>query len=80
MCAANYIDILRNEMLPFAEDRMSLKWEFMQDNVPKHSARSVKLGFQQNEVSVIRWPPQLQDLNPIEHLWGGLKHKIGNFK
>ena len=42
MNAADYIDILQNKMLPFAEDKMPLKWEFMQDNDPKHSARSVK--------------------------------------
>ena len=34
MNAADYIDILQNKMLPFAEDEMSLKWEFMQDNYP----------------------------------------------
>ena len=29
MNAADYIDILQNKMLPFAEDEMPLKWEFM---------------------------------------------------
>ena len=40
--AADYIDILQNKILAFPEDEMPLKWEFMQDNDPKHSARSVK--------------------------------------
>ena len=52
----------------------------MQDNDPKHSARSVKSWFLENQVPVMEWTPQSPDLNPIEHLWGVLKNKIGAFK
>ena len=81
MNAADYREILKDKMLPFAEDKKPLKWEFIKDNNPKHSDRSVKSWLQQNEVPVMEWPSQSPDLNPTEeHLWGVFKKKIGNFK
>ena len=71
-----YKGILENHMLPFAEDHLPLTWIFMQDNDPKHKARSVTKWFSDQKIRVLDWPPQSPDLNPIENLWMNLKSSI----
>ncbi|XP_055633465.1 uncharacterized protein K02A2.6-like [Toxorhynchites rutilus septentrionalis] len=48
-----YAQILRDVMLRHAEWEMPLKWKFMQDGYPKHSAKTVKKWFQDNKVNVM---------------------------
>lgn len=55
MCAADYVNILSNTMLPYAEEEMPVKWEFMQDNDPKYSSKLVKNLFQDNSVNLLEW-------------------------
>ena len=44
-----YLDILKKHMEPFAFDSMPIKWNFRQDNDPKHSSNVVKkFGFVRN--------------------------------
>lgn len=71
-----YLNILRDHMEPYAFESMPVSFTFMHDNDPKHTARTIKSWLSQEKVSVLSWPAQSPDLNPIENLWKDVKVKI----
>jgi DDE superfamily endonuclease len=70
-----YHQILVHHAMPSSNRIIDGKWTFMQDNNPKHSAQKIKnyLKTKSSEpnarMTVMNWPPQSPDCNPLELLW-----------
>ncbi len=73
--AAIYQEILEHFMLPSA-DKLVADFIFQQDLAPAHNAKCTKSWFNGHGVTVLDWPANSPDLNPIEKLWGIVKRKM----
>ncbi len=75
--SAIYQEILEHFMLPSADKLYGdADFIFQQDLAPAHTAKGTKSWFNDHGVTVLDWPANSTDLNPIENLWGIVKSKM----
>ncbi len=77
--ATAYLSIVADHVHPFMTTVYpSSDVYFQQDNAPCHKAQIISDWFieHDNEFTLLKWPPQSPDLNPIEHLWDVREHEI----
>lgn len=67
--AQSYIHILRNYLLPFAEEQLRVNWMFQQDGASVHTEKVVKKWFHDDGILVIERLAKSPDSNPIENPW-----------
>jgi hypothetical protein len=75
--ATTYNDIVDNSVLPTLWQQFGEgTFLFHNDNALVHKARSIQKWFVEISVEELDWPAQSTDLNPIEHLWDELEHRL----
>ncbi len=75
--AAIYQEILEHFMLHSADKLYGdADFIFQQDLAPAHTAKGTKSWFNDHGVTVLDWPANSPDLNPIENLWSIVKRKM----
>ncbi|KAG2456338.1 TCB1 transposase, partial [Polypterus senegalus] len=76
---ASYQEILEHFMLPSAEKLYGDEdFIFQHDLAPAHSAKTTGKWFTDHGITVLNWPANSPDLNPIENLWDIVKRKLRN--
>ncbi|KAJ7316665.1 hypothetical protein JRQ81_002827 [Phrynocephalus forsythii] len=80
--AAVYQEILEHFVLPSADELYGDANFIIQQNylAPAHTAKSTKTWFSDHGITVLDWPANLPDLNPIENLWGIAKRKMRDLR
>lgn len=77
MNQGQYAKILQDRLLPQMREWFNGDdCVFMHDGAPCHKAKSVGKFLDDHGVSVLPWPGNSPDMNPIENLWAIVKKKI----
>ena len=74
--ATVYKEILKKHVVPNLRNAIDQAAIFMQDNAPCHTAKSVQTFLSEENVTVMDWPAQSSDMNPIENIWKLLNERV----
>jgi len=78
MNSQQYLQVLRNELRPQLRRwyRKTEGFQFMHDGAPCHRASAIKTYLETEKISVLDWPGNSPDMNPIENVWKVMKDQL----
>jgi transposase len=76
MTAQRYVDTLKSYLVQNKSKSTIKKMVFQQDNASCHTAKLTRAFFSEIGLTVLPWPPNSPDLNPIENIWSMLKQSV----
>ena len=77
MNSDKYKATLQSHLLSVLErDFADGDWIFLQNLAMCHTSKKMHTFFEEKDVTILDWPGNLPDLNPIENLWAIIKRRI----
>lgn len=77
MRSQQYEDVLRTHLIPtISRDFPQGGAIFQQDKAPCHTSNHMKRFFASQNLTILEWPGNSPDINPIENLWSIVKRRI----
>ena len=76
MTSDRYIETLQGYLFNEKSKKSLKKMVFQQDGATCHTAKKSKTFLSASGVTVLTWPANSPDLNPIENIWSILKHEV----